>query len=205
MNGGRRKKCVRAHNFFSSYLLTSQCFAGTLRCYIPQTTGKTLHDRRQNSSSYPIPILPLRWVILAVIGITRPILRRSGKGMPIYRLPPVHTAQDETQTMYWIFCHTLNPDSKTTKISKRSWTSSAYCNVQAALAAKMWPTLAARPTGIFPGVPAAQSTTGQGRHLCHKLEFCYDLFVLFSWFSTTIGVNFCWPPDSSPPKYSEKI
>jgi len=46
-----------------------------------------------------------------------------------------------------------------TKVSKRSWTLSAYCNVQAALAAKMWPTLAARPTGIFPGVPAAQSTT----------------------------------------------
>ena len=25
---------------------------------------------------------------------------RSGKGMPIDRLPPVHTAQDETLTMY---------------------------------------------------------------------------------------------------------
>src|SRR6218665_338800 len=34
-------------------------------------------------------------------------------------------------------------------------------NVQAALAAKISPTLAARPTGIFPGVPAAQSTPGQ--------------------------------------------
>jgi len=34
-------------------------------------------------------------------------------------------------------------------------------NVEAALAAQMSPAPAVRPTGIFPGVPAGQSTTGR--------------------------------------------
>jgi len=35
-------------------------------------------------------------------------------------------------------------------------------NVEAALTAQMSPAPAVRPTGIFPGVPAGQSTTGAG-------------------------------------------
>ena len=157
MNGRRGKECVRAHNFFSITKLIS-CNFTMLRWHTPLL--HSTHDRTGDQTLQAIlSRFYLRWVILAVIGITRPILRRSGKGMPIDRLPPVLNAQDETLTMHWIFCHTLNPDSKTTKVSKRSWTLSAYCNVQPALAAKMWPTRAARPTGIFSGVPAAQSTT----------------------------------------------
>jgi len=44
--------------------------------------------------------------------------------------------------------------------------------VQAALAAKISPTLAARPTRIFPGVPAAQSTTGHGCPSFYPISAC---------------------------------
>src|SRR6218665_3454969 len=51
-NGGRRKECVRAHYFFS--LLISSI----LRLHSPLL--HSTHDWRPNSSSYRIPILPLR-------------------------------------------------------------------------------------------------------------------------------------------------
>jgi len=47
----------------------------------------------------------------------------------------------------------LRSDYKVSKVTTRSWTWWAYCNVQAA---KISPTLAARPTGMFPGVPAVR-------------------------------------------------
>src|SRR6218665_2753157 len=85
---------TRKLSFFTLFILsrrsdntTSQNIGGTNAWAVPppQILGGT------------VPPVPPR---SPPLGITRPILRRSGKGMPIDRLPPVHTAQDETLTMY---------------------------------------------------------------------------------------------------------
>src|SRR6218665_1820247 len=53
MNGGRRKECVRVHNFFSITKLISLNFT-MLRWHTPLL--HSTHDRGPDSSSYPIPI-----------------------------------------------------------------------------------------------------------------------------------------------------
>src|SRR6218665_2247991 len=59
-NGGRRKECVRAHYFFSLTRHPLLNFINTPQVRLYSPLLHSTHDWRPNSSSYRIPILPLR-------------------------------------------------------------------------------------------------------------------------------------------------